>query len=53
MDQYTIDDILERIDELIEILNEHEEVLYIPIEVAHQLRDEIEQIDTSSDYDNE
>lgn len=52
MEQYIIDDLLERVDDLINIMDEHEELFYISIEVAHQLRDEISQteiVETDSD----
>lgn len=53
MDQYIIDDLLDRINELIDIMNEHEEMFYISIEVAHQLRDEVEQSQQSVDSSDE
>lgn len=49
MEQYIIDDILDRIDELLEILNEYEDAFYVAIEVAHQLRDEVTQVEPVSE----
>ena len=43
MVSYTAEDILERVDELISLLEEHEIELYVAVELAHQLRDEIVQ----------
>lgn len=46
------DDLVEHVNELIDFLSEHEDVFYVALEVAHQLRDEIVQI-TSEDLSDE
>lgn len=45
MNQYILADLNDRIDQLLEILIEHEELCFVAIEVAHHLKDEISQID--------
>jgi len=39
----TSDDLLERVDTIIDFLTEREDVYYVALEIAHQLRDEIMQ----------
>lgn len=51
MNQYVFDDLIDRIDEILEMMNNHEELCVVAIEVAHQLRDEVSQIEV--DYEEE
>ena len=52
METYTAEDILERVNELIVILEENELELYVAVELAHQLHDEIVQaFPVDEDYD--
>lgn len=44
IDSSSLQDLLLRLDEIIEILNDYEDDCYVPLEVAHQLRDELCQI---------
>jgi hypothetical protein len=44
MDINSNEDLLEHVNTLIDFLSEHEDVFYVPLEVAHQLRDEIVQV---------
>ena len=52
MEQATSELLLERIDELIQILTEHENECYVPLEVAQQLRDELLSISSQEDSDD-
>ena len=44
--------LLEQVDALIETMSEFENELYVAIEVAHQLRDEILQVELDTSTDN-
>lgn len=53
MELHQYEDLLEQLDTLIEAMSEHEGELYIAIEVAHHLRDEIVQVGSESSEKNE
>jgi len=53
MEQHQYDNLLDQLDALIEALSEHEGELYIALEVAHHLRDEIAQVGVESPEDEE
>lgn len=40
MELTTTDDLIECVDDIIDFLTEHEDVYYLALDVAHQLRDE-------------
>lgn len=45
------DALVEHVNELIDYLSEHEDVFYVALDVAHQLRDEIVQITSEEQSD--
>ncbi len=49
MNQSDLDEILEQIDDLIDTLSNYENEMYIAIEVAHHLRDEVSQAEPEPD----
>lgn len=51
MDQYVIEELIERVDELIELLSKDENAFCIAIETAHQLRDELAQVTVLTEED--
>lgn len=51
MEIHSYDDLVEHANELIDYLSEHENVFYVALDVAHQLRDEIIQITTDDSTD--
>jgi hypothetical protein len=46
MDIRSNQDLIEHINDIIEFLSERETTFYVPLELAHQLRDELSQIIT-------
>lgn len=44
MDQQTHEELMLKIDEIIDTLTDHEDLCLVPIELAHQLRDELHDI---------
>ena len=53
MEQHQYEEIVEHLNNLLDAMNEHENELYIAIEIAHQLRDVIAQADPTSTDENE
>lgn len=53
MELHQYENILEQLDTLIDAMSEHENELYIAIEIAHQLRDEIVQVEPTENEDDE
>lgn len=42
MDPLVIQDLLERVGEIVDIINDYEEELYVPLEMAIQLKEELQ-----------
>lgn len=42
MDPLVIEDLLERLQEIVNIMNDYEEELYLPLEMAVQLQEELQ-----------
>lgn len=53
MEQHQYDNLLEQLDTLIDLMLEHEGELYLVLETAHQLRDELVQVEPEEPTDNE
>jgi hypothetical protein len=53
MELHQYEELLEQIDALIESLNEHEGELYVAVEIAHHLRDEVVQVEPEASEDDE
>jgi hypothetical protein len=53
MERHEYENLLEQLDVLIEAMDEHDQLLYIALEVAHQLRDEIIQVEPEEPAEDE
>lgn len=51
LDAMSLDELLARVDEIVDVLSEYEEQCYIPLEIAQQLQDELRQIIPEDDDD--
>jgi len=53
MELHQYENLLDQLDVLIEAMSEHESELYVAIELAHHLRDEVSQVEPEEAEDNE
>ena len=53
MELHQYETLLEQVDALIEAMSEHEDELYVAMEVAHHLRDVIVQVEPEEPTDTE